>query len=212
MLRKLFVLTVALFGLAITGLVVYAYFFLETGQDYSLRGETAVKSDALILRTSRGVFIDKAVELNHDSVAPFPGYRAPDFALKDLDGNLVRLSDFLGKPVLLNFWATWCPPCRKEIPDLQAFHEQYGDSVVLLGINWSEEAGDIKAFLSKYDANYTNLIDEWGKFFVLYQLTGLPTSHWIDEKGMVRGIWIGAMSVDDMVAGFEKTTSSLGEQ
>jgi len=134
------------------------------------------------------------------------GFRAPDFAFEDLEGRVWRLSELKGKPVLLNFWATWCPPCRKEIPDLQAFHEQYGDRIVLLGINWGEDPEDVRAFLERYGATYTNLLDRDGLFFVKYQLTGLPTSYWIDEEGIIRGMWLGAMSLEDMVEGFRKTT------
>ncbi|MFQ5795324.1 MAG: TlpA family protein disulfide reductase [Candidatus Bipolaricaulia bacterium] len=211
MIKKLLVFMVVLLGLGVTSLITYSYFFIGRNQDASIRGETAVNSSALILRTSRGIFIDKAAEVNADLVAPYPGYRAPDFAFEDLDGNLVRLSDFRGKPVLLNFWATWCPPCRKEVPDLQAFHEQYGDKIVLLGIDWGEDEAEVNRFLKRYGATYTNLLDKNGQFFVLYQLTGLPTSYWIDDQGVIRGLWLGAMSLDDMVAGFEKTTYALEE-
>lgn len=201
MIKNLFVALIVLLGVGMTGLVTYSYFFIESREDVSVRGETAVNSSQLIFRTSRGEFVDKRAGVNQDTVAPFPGYLAPDFAFEDLDGNLVRLSDFRGTPVLLNFWATWCPPCRKEVPDLQAFHEQYGDKVVLLGIDWSEEKEEVKSFLQRYDATYTSLIDKDGKFFVLYRLVGLPTSFWVDEQGVIRGMWLGAMSLDDMVAG-----------
>lgn len=198
-----------LLGTGITGLVTYSYFFVESGEDVTVRGETAVNSNKLVFRTSRGEFVDKRAEVNKNTIAPYPGYLAPDFAFEDLDGNLVSLSDFRGKPVLLNFWATWCPPCRKEIPDLQAFHEQYGDRVVLLGIDWSEDREEVRSFLRRYGATYPNVIDKSGEFFVKYQLIGLPTSFWIDEQGVIRGMWLGSMSMDDMVAGFEKTTNVL---
>ncbi len=121
----------------------------------------------------------------------------------------MRLSELRGKPVLLNFWATWCPPCRKEVPDLQKFHEQYGDKITLLGINFGEEAQDVRAFMKRYAATYPTLMDANGKVFVLYQLTGLPTSFWVDQQGIVRGMWLGAMKTEDMVIGFRKTTRAL---
>lgn len=213
MLKRLIVLGIALLGIGITGLVTYSYFFLQGDADspgeLRQRGETATQQSQLILNFSRGRFIDASAKVHPDVVAPNLGARAPDFAFEDLKGNTVRLSDFRGQPVLLNFWATWCPPCRKEIPDLQAFHEQYGDRIKLLGINWGENVDEVKRFLARYDATYTNLMDEQGKFYVRYRLTGLPTSFWIDEEGIVRGFWLGAMDVEDMVAGFEKTTRAF---
>lgn len=184
-----------------SGLILYAYLFLDQKQDFAVRGETAVNTSALILRTAQGSFLDKEAEVNSD-VAPRMGFQAPEFAFEDLNGSTLSLSDLRGKPVLLNFWATWCPPCRKEIPDLQRFHEQYGDQVTLLGINWGEERDEVRGFLARYGATYTNLMDEDGKFFVLYRLTGLPTSYWIDEEGSIRGVWLGAMDFEDMVEGF----------
>ena len=132
-----------------------------------------------------------------------------NFEIEDAEGGIIDFNEFQGKVVFLNFWATWCPPCRKEIPDLQAFHEQYGDRVVLLGIDWSEDREEVRSFLRRYGATYPNVIDKSGEFFVKYQLIGLPTSFWIDEQGVIRGMWLGSMSMDDMVAGFEKTTNVL---
>ncbi len=216
MLKKLLIVMVALLGIGMTGLVTYSYLFLgKRPQSLAqLRGEERTFSRGqLVLTFSRGQFIDKDAEVNRDIAAPYPGYRAPDFAFEDLDGTMIRLSDFRGKPVLLNFWATWCPPCRKEIPDLQRFHEQYANKIVLLGIDWGEDIEEVKRFLERYGATYTNLLDKNGEFFVLYRLTGLPTSYWIDEEGIIRGMWLGAMSVEDMVEGFKKTTRAFeGEQ
>lgn len=209
MLKKLMLIVIALIGIAITGLVTYSYFFLGKAPQSlgQLRKEEATfNRGQLVINFSRGQFIDKYAEVNADLAAPYPGYRAPDFAFEDLEGNVVRLSDLRGKPVLLNFWATWCPPCRKEIPELQKFHEQYGEVIVLLGIDWGEDIEEVKGFLKRYGATYTNLMDKDGEFFVAYRLTGLPTSYWIDEQGIIRGMWLGAMSLEDMVAGFEKTT------
>jgi len=211
MLKKLLIGIVVLLGIGITGLVTYSYFFMgKTPQslgELRQRGEQAsLDRSSLILSFSRGRFLDKDAEVNADITTPYPGYRAPEFTLEDLEGNWVRLSDFRGKPVLLNFWATWCPPCRKEVPDLQKFHEEFGDKIVLLGINWGEALEEVKDFVNRYGVSYTNVMDKDGKFFVLYALTGLPTSYWIDEQGIIRGMWLGAMSVEDMVEGFKKTT------
>ncbi len=215
MFKKLLLIVVVLVGIGITGLVTYSYFFIgkKPQRLAELRGEERTFAQGqLVITFSRGRFLDKNAKVTVDLVAPYPGYLAPDFLFEDLEGHWVRLSDFRGKPVLLNFWATWCPPCRKEIPDLQKFHEQYGDKIVLLGINWGEDIEEVRRFLERYGATYTNLMDKDGKFFVLYQLTGLPTSYWVDEQGIIRGMWLGAMELEDMVEGFKKTTRALEEE
>ena len=213
-LKKLLIAVVALLGFGITGLVTYSYLFWqrspESLAELRQRAEqTALDRGRMIITFSRGRFIDKDAEVNAEITAPYPGYRAPDFAFEDLEGNTVRLSELRGKPVLLNFWATWCPPCRKEIPDLQRFYEQYGDRITLLGIDWGEDVEEVKRFLERYGATYTNLLDKDGKFFVRYRLTGLPTSYWIDEEGIIRGMWLGAMELEEMVEGFRKTTRAF---
>ena len=214
MLKKALVGLVALLGLGITGLVTYSYFFLQRGPESlaEIRGraeQATLERGRMIITFSRGQFLDKDAEANPEIVAPFLGFRAPDFAFEDLEGRVWRLSALRGKPVLLNFWATWCPPCRKEVPDLERFHDRYGDRIVLLGINWGEDPAEVRRFLKRYGVTYTNLLDKDGKFFVRYRLTGLPTSYWIDEEGIIRGIWLGAMTLEDMVEGFRKTTRAL---
>lgn len=133
MLRKLRIALVGVFvavGVGVLGLVFYSYFISNTTGQLRVRGETAVNTSAEILTTSRGEFIDKTVPSQVDqNPAPFMTYEAPDFELTDLKGDAFSLSQFKGKPVLLNFWATWCPPCRKEMPDLQAFDEKYGSTL-----------------------------------------------------------------------------------
>jgi cytochrome c biogenesis protein CcmG/thiol:disulfide interchange protein DsbE len=202
---------VVLLGLAILGLVTYSYLFVESAKRFPDIKEV-VTSD-LIAKTSRGAFLDKQAQVRADITAPQLGYLAPDFELLDFEGRAVRLSDFRGKPVLLNFWATWCPPCRKEMPDLERFHEQYGDKIAVLGINWNDPPAEALEFLKSYEVTYPNAVDRDGKVFVGYQLVALPTSFWIDEAGVIRGYWLGPMSTDTMVQGFQKTTHALeGEQ
>jgi thiol-disulfide isomerase/thioredoxin len=200
-------------GLVVVGLSTYNYFFYRPGpaSPSDVRGETAVLTSPNVLVFSQGAFLDKRHQIHREAVAPALGYVAPDFELHDLTGNTVSLQSLRGKPVLLNFWSTWCPPCRKEMPDLQAFHATHGAKIHLVGINWGEELGEIKSFLNEYGVTYLNVIDENGKLFVLYQLSGLPTSYFLDEDGIIRGIWLGAMTAQDIVAAFEKTTRTLEE-
>lgn len=206
-------------GAAVLGLVAYSYFFLNPTDDLRVRGETAVNTSALILTTSQGRFLDKREPLDPQTpAAPALGAPAPDFELADLQGRSVRLSQFLGRPVLLNFWATWCPPCRKEMPDLQAFSERYGDRIQVLGVNLDFAAKVsttnqvVLDFLQEYGVTYLNLRDPIGESVTRYRLTGFPVTFWIDPAGFIRGVWFGAMRQDDIVTGFRKITDVLDDQ
>ncbi len=211
--KRALIMLIVLAGVGTLGLVSYSYFFLAHNEDSSLRGETAVSTSQLIVRTSRGTFIDRSAKLTPDQAFPYPGYLAPGLILSDLKGQTASLSSFRGKPILLNFWGTWCPPCRVEMPDLERFYESYGDRVTVIGINYptvGEKPSEIAAFLKSYRITYPNLIDAKGEAFVQYRLTGVPTSFFIDAQGIIRGLWTGPMTVADMVAGFGKTTIDLG--
>jgi len=211
--KKILVALIVLAGVGTLSLVSYSYFFLAHNRDSGLRGETAVNTSQLIVRTGSGTFIDKRAKLTPDQAFPYPGYLAPDLMLTDLKGQSASLSSFRGKPILLNFWGTWCPPCRVEMPDLQKFYERYGDRIAVLGINYptvGEKPAEIERFLKSNGITYPNLIDAKGEAFVEYRLTGVPTSFFIDARGVIRGIWTGPMTVNDMVAGFEKTALDLG--
>jgi len=207
MIKYGFITLVVLLGLAILGLVTYSYLFVDPGQRFQPNRE--VLTSDLIAQTSQGAFLDKQAQVQAHEEAPRLGYLAPDFSLPDFEGKAVQLSGFRGQPVLLNFWATWCPPCRKEMPDLERFHEQYSDKIVVLGINWNDDTQEAANSLKDYEITYKNVIDRDGKVFVSYQLTALPTSFWIDEAGVIRGFWLGPMTTETMVQGFQKTTHAL---
>ncbi len=140
--------------------------------------------------------------------APRLGYLAPDFRLDDLEGKPHTLSDYRGKPILVNFWATWCPSCRAELEGMQAFFQQHADNVQVLGVNWGESAAMIDGFLERIDVHFPILLDIRGTAFVSYQLTGVPTSLFLDSEGVIRGIWLGPMRPDEIEAGFARFWSA----
>ncbi len=120
---------------------------------------------------------------------------APDFTLKDLDGNTVRLSDLRGKVVFLNFWATWCPPCRAEMPDIEKVHQKYKDQdVVVLGIDLRESADTVRAFVEEGGYTWTFLLDTTGKVGSMYNVSAIPTSYFVDKNGIIRAVTIGGMT------------------
>lgn len=197
-------------GLAILGLVMRSY--LTAPLEPYAPPVAEVETSELVTRTSRGEFLDRRAERVGEQPAPRLGHPAPDFQLESFDGKSHSLRDFHGTPVLLNFWASWCPPCRKEMPDLQRFHEQYGARIRVLGINWDHERPKARTFLESHGITFPNLFDGEGKVFVRYRLRGLPTSFWVDASGVIRGMWRGAMSMETMVQGFRKTTEGLDER
>lgn len=109
---------------------------------------------------------------------------APDFALTTLDGEKVKLSDLKGHVVMINFWASWCGPCRQEMPLLNDIYASYKKAgFVLLGVNLDESAEDAKAFLKKTPVNFPVLIDSKGQVADLYKNQAMPSSYFVDRKG-----------------------------
>ncbi|GAX90216.1 TlpA family protein disulfide reductase [Effusibacillus lacus] len=133
--------------------------------------------------------------------APKPGFPAPDFTLNDMQGNPVKLSDLKGKRVLVNFWASWCPPCQAEMPELVAKSEKYKDKIVFLGVNLTSQdpkADGPKKFVEKFNVKYPNLMDVKGEVGSLYQVTGIPTTITIGADGVIVDRHMGGMSGDQM--------------
>jgi len=127
---------------------------------------------------------------------------APDFALKTLDGSQIHLSELRGKTVLLNFWATWCPPCKAEMPDLNALHREYGEArnFTVLGIDDEEGQADVAAFAKQNAIAFPLALDSDGAVTSnRYNVRGLPTSLIIDREGNIRDMWTGRISKEAML-------------
>lgn len=121
---------------------------------------------------------------------------APDFTLANLRGDPVRLGGLQGKPILLNFWATWCPPCRAEMPDLdEAAREGAASGLLVLAVNLQEEPLTIAAYLRTLGVGgVTPLLDPTGAVFRQYRISGLPMTVAIDRDGLVRDIHVGPLT------------------
>jgi peroxiredoxin len=126
--------------------------------------------------------------------APAVGHPAPDITATTLDGETFTLSELRGKPVVLNFWATWCPPCRAELPELQAAAERYDGEVVIAGVNQSEPADAVRAFASQLGLNFVVPLDADGAVSRLYGVRSLPTTFFIDRQGVIRQMQIGPVT------------------
>lgn len=131
--------------------------------------------------------------------SPNIGHPAPDFTLTDLEGNRVRLSDYRGKAVFLNFWATWCPACREEMPDIEAVYQKYKDKdAIIIGIDIMESKAEVLSFVQENGYSWPFVLDTTGEVANRYRVTALPTSFFLDGEGIIRTINIGAMSQQAM--------------
>ena len=131
--------------------------------------------------------------------APQVGRAAPDFLLETAGGDTLRLSDLQGRPVVLNFWATWCPPCRQEMPELVAAyaeHEQAG--LVIVGVDLQEADGPVQRFAEEFGIRFPLVIDRDGEVADAWRLggpvEGIPTSYFVDETGVIRDLYYGPMT------------------
>ena len=126
-------------------------------------------------------------------------YPAPELSLNDLDGNLVSLSDYLGSVVLVNNWATWCPPCKEEMPTLQAYYSDHqADGFVLLAIEAGDPLPDVAAYVNDNGLTFPVLLDPTTLALRAFNNDALPSSYVIDPKGTVRLAWTGPISLEKL--------------
>ncbi|GFP77418.1 TlpA family protein disulfide reductase [Clostridium fungisolvens] len=127
--------------------------------------------------------------------------KAIDFKLKTLDGKEISLSDFKGKRVFLNFWATWCPPCRQEMPELEKLYQESNDSdLVILTINLGEDNKTVRSFMDKNKYNFNVALDLDQSVAIKYNIVSIPTSILIDSEGNLVSKKIGPMTLEEMNA------------
>ena len=125
---------------------------------------------------------------------------APDFTLTDLEGNSVSLSDYAGTPVLVNFWATWCPPCRAELPLIQDYQDKYLDEFVVLAVDGGETAEDVQSIVDAQGYTMKFLLDTDFAVAELFQIRGYPTSLFIDAEGVIQKVHIGELTEPMIIA------------
>jgi peroxiredoxin len=133
-----------------------------------------------------------------------PGQLAPDFTLQFADGTKTQLSDWQGQPVVLNFWATWCAPCREEMPEFVAAYDRYqDDGLVVVGVNAQESASQAAEFMGEFDMAFPVALDVRGDVQQLYNVRGLPTTVFIDREGRIVERWAGllrASALEELLA------------
>lgn len=127
--------------------------------------------------------------------APAGSRQAPDLVLPDLDGKTMSLSAYRGKPVLINFWATWCESCREEMPALEVLFRRSGERFAVIGVSLDENAASaVPAFTKQHKLTFPLLIAD-RKVVAGYAVRGLPTAYLIDAEGRIARRWVGALDV-----------------
>lgn len=125
------------------------------------------------------------------------GSTAPDFVLETLDGKKVQLSDMRGKGVFLNFWGTWCKPCEKEMPYMQAEYQDFKDKgVEILAVNIAEGNVAVNQFVKKHNLTFPILLDRKSDIMNLYKIGPIPTTFLIDKNGEIKKVITGTMTQD----------------
>lgn len=125
------------------------------------------------------------------------GMQAPDFTINNVNGDEVSLSDYRGTKVFLNFWASWCPPCKEEMPAIQKLHKNY-DNIKVVTVNSGENKDKVLNYLMENDFSFTTLLDKNGKVTTDYLIRGIPSTFVIDEDGIILRKQRGAITYGKM--------------
>ena len=159
--------------------------------DRIVRANALAASQAIVTRTA---------SQNDVNIGNRIGFTAPDFTLPTVDNREISLSDYRGRPVILNFWATWCGPCRYEVPAFKAFYERYPqEEVVIIAVSTQDDPDSARGYAIRDGLKFVIPVDPRGVVAGLYNVRGLPTTYIIDEKGVIRSIKIGPfLSIDEI--------------
>jgi len=138
--------------------------------------------------------VPTVAQLDFTTPQPAVDHPAPDFTLTTLDGVPFTLSAQQGTPIVLNFWATWCGPCKNEMPALQLASERFQDRVRIVGVDQGENATDVQRFVEEMGVTFEIPMDSEFIAGELYNVRGMPTTYFIDRNGVIRHLWIGEMN------------------
>lgn len=186
-----------IFLLVIVAMLGWAVFeFVQSERSTNQMEETAEESIASNSSNGEEELVPVGLEV---------GNRAPDFELQTLNGENVKLSDFRGKRVMLNFWASWCGPCRDEMPDLEKFYQDKDIEILAVNLTDSEVSLDnVKNFRDEFGLTFPILLDTDLIVATMYQIQPIPTTYMIDSNGIITNMAFGALTYDLMVEEFER--------
>jgi peroxiredoxin len=162
------------------------------------------------MRVGRRAFAAAAVALAAlacagEGPAPIVGRRAPDFTLSSIDGGRISLSELQGRPVVVNFFATWCQPCKKELPAFQALAAQYAESgLAFLLVDMQEDPDDVAVFLGELGVTLPAVVDASGEVSKAYRVRGLPSTFFVGRDGLIKAVQLGELDGRMLEAGISK--------
>lgn len=178
------------FGTIISAFIIIFMIILTIRTNFFVKDEAAEFEDyrSGLIADQNNESVDSDLVLNYGFEI---NEAAPDFKLKNLSGETVKLSDYRGKKVLLNFWASWCPPCIQEMPYMQEYYEEYSDKsdVEILAVNMTTSEvggiGNIEKFIEEYEFTFPVLLDKKGTVMDLYKVRSFPTTYIINKEGII---------------------------
>ncbi|MGI8550478.1 MAG: TlpA family protein disulfide reductase [Dehalococcoidia bacterium] len=203
--------------LVAVALIGFAIWYLQASPMLPLLGKPAGSRDArntggATQTAAFGSLPSEGVKLGAaGGPGPKVGEPAPDFSLLDPQGKVVRLSDLRGQTIVVNFWATWCIPCRQEFPEFVTLSQQNTDrGLVILGVDLQESAGAVRSFAAEFDATYPLVIDSKGDVSHQYRILGLPATFFIDSQGVLRAQHVGQITAASLATELAKTGFRVG--
>ena len=177
----------------------------EQAQGTEKDGLGAEKSSAETEKNGTGTEKPEAAADQGDGVIEFKpgmpikeGVQAPDFTGELIDGTSITLSELQGKPVIINFWATWCGPCVKEMPAFERLKDDFGDKIGIIAVNCGDDAGTVKDFVEENGYTFPVVLDEEYSISMLYPTNSIPYTVVVDAEGKVTHISTGALDADPM--------------
>lgn len=190
---------------------------LPSGSD-KMKGKNIVLAIFVIAIVGTVIYIEKPFQGTQGELGIIPqevetgtkiGDVAPNFVLETIDGKRIKLSSFRGKKaVFINFWATWCPFCIEEMPDIQRVSEEFEEEMVVLGINRAESIDQMRIYLDDFpvEMTYPTLKDPEDVLARAYNVRVMPTSYFIDKEGIIREKKLGFMTIEEMREKILETT------
>lgn len=186
-----------LIGVILVGMVIWVFI-------QSLEKDESVTDSNVNHFSSKENNVEIEAEEN-EIVGIKRGNIAPDFQLETLEGETVTLSDFRGEKIMVNFWASWCPPCRAEMPDMQKVYEKYDATILAINLTSTETSEkDVKSFVDEFGLTFPILLDRNIEVADIYGIQPVPTSFFIDRQGRIANIVIGPMNEDRLVQMFHE--------
>ena len=131
-------------------------------------------------------------------------FNSPDFKIVDINGNSVKLSDYMGKPIILNFWASWCPPCKAEMPDFESKYKEYGNEIHFLMVNVGDASlNDAKKFIATSGYTFPVFYDQWQEASYAYGAESIPATYFFDSDGNIVAYRVGMLSASMLQQGID---------